>query len=226
MNISRKVKRISMILTAMGGLSVLSFNCAPSMFKAAGNSSLSSVSLSSCGGSDCFAKPTSPYTLMTSYQVFATMLNVTGLNGQVSATMQAEYDARTGALADNDSLTSLNAPLQMAATGVAGEVCNALITKETALAAAQRRFFSGVDFNQNMTASSPAAYSASVDAMSRAFWGRAPSSEEVAIMESFRSEFVSSYGTTATGGNQVQALRKLYLSACAAMLSSFDTVIN
>lgn len=199
-------------------------NCSPSMFKPAGSGS-GDFSSTGCEP-NCFSKPSSPYTMMTSLQVFSSMLNVTDQNGAISTSMRQEYDARTGSLADNDNLAVINAPLQMATTSMAGEVCNGLLGREGALAAADRKFFNQVDFTRNMAGNSPAAYAAAVDSMAIAFWGRGVNDEERQAMNEFYSDYASSYGATGSAQDQVRVTRKLYLSACSAMLSSFDAFVN
>ena len=199
-------------------------NCSPSMFKAA-SPKQSDFSSSGCGA-NCFEKQSSPYTMMTSLQVFSSMLNVTEQSSAISTTMRQEYEARTGSLADNDSLAVVNAPLQLATTSIAGEVCNGVLNREVPLTAAQRKFFVQVDFSRNLAGNTTAAYSSAVDAMAEAFWGRSVNDEERLAMNEFYNDFAGSYGLLGSAQDQVRVTRKLYLSACAAMLSSFDAFIN
>jgi hypothetical protein len=222
----KKWMRIGALVGLMTGVVTLHFNCAPSMFQP------TSFSQSSTGGGslgcepNCFEKPASPYTLMTSHQVFSTMLNVTGQTGAVSGTMRQEYDARTGSLADNDNLASVNAPLQMATTSLAGEVCNSLLTREQGLAANARQFFSQVDFNRNLAGNTTAAYTLAIENMARSFWGRALTADETQVLNQFYNEFSTEFSAGLSAADQVRLTRKLYLSACSAMLSSFDAMIN
>ncbi|HMN67215.1 MAG TPA: hypothetical protein PKC28_01630 [Bdellovibrionales bacterium] len=227
MKISKKWRMILTLTLGMGALSTLTFNCAPRLFEPLhprGSSSLSSYR-SPCGLPDCFAKPESPYAMLTSFQAFSSMLNVTDQVGQVSASMLAEYDARKGALPDSDNMAAINAPMQMSGTSLAGEVCGALIAKETT-AGAVRKFFTDVDFTRNIAGNPAAAYDKTIQTMARNFWGRSISSEEHSILSSYYADFAASYGAQGNAAEQVRATRKLYLSACAAMLSSFDAMIN
>ncbi|MBX3023215.1 MAG: hypothetical protein KF799_16190 [Bdellovibrionales bacterium] len=210
--LNMKWKRISLILAAMAGLSTLSFNCAPSMFQAPKGHGFSFSSF------DVFAAPkVSPYSLMTSRQTYKTFLNVTGQEGAATTAQQNEYDLRSATLATTDRLTNVNAPLQMAATSLAGEMCNGLLAKEIALPAASRRFFGQVDFARSAAQNTPAAFDAAVGMMATSFWGRAPSSEESKLLNSFYTEFSAGAGTAAAG------TRNLYLAACTGMLAAFDT---
>lgn len=211
--INLKWKRISLILAAMAGLSTLTFNCAPSMFQAkSGDFS----SLSSTG--DVFsAVRNSPYTLMTARQTYKTFLNVTGQEGAQTNNQLNEYTARFSTLATTDRVTNLNAPLQMAATSLAGEVCNGLLAKEVAAPAANRKFFGQVDFTRAASANTRAAFDSAIEVMANSFWSRPPSEEEKTMLGSFYTEFSGSAGTAAAG------TRTMYLAACTGMLAAFDT---
>ena len=219
--ISTKWTRISLLIAAMVGLSTLSFNCAPKLFEGAklGEGDFSSAGTPGPGGTEPIAQ--SPYALMTSNQLFQSMLNVTDQVGAVTTVQRQEFDARTNTLSDNAQLVTISAPLQMAGTSLAGSVCDGLITKEAALAAGSRKFFPQVDFGQALSAGQSAGFNASVMAMSRSFYGRAPTSDESQILGAYFQDFVTSYGSGGTAST-----RKLYLSVCAAMLSSFDSLVN
>lgn len=220
--------RVGRLLIILGGMvSVATFytNCSPSSFQAAHSTHQSSTGF---GCTKCFDKPASPITMMTSFQIFSTMLNVTEQNGNVDpqGSLKREYDARSGSLADNDNIAGVNAPLQMAATAVAGEVCNSLLTREQALGINGRKFFNGVNFGANLAGNTSSAYASSTEAMAQAYWGRSMTPDEMKIMNDFYADFVSSFGTQGAAAEQVRATRKLYLSACSAMLSSFDAISN
>jgi hypothetical protein len=209
-----KWTKITIILACMAGMSTLTFNCAPNMFMAAkgGSSDFSSMI------GDIFNAPSnSPFVLMTARQTYKTMLNVTGQEGAQTTTQVAEFGARAASLSTNDKLSNVNAPLQMAATSLAGEVCNGLLTKEAAAPAANRKFFAQVDFTKPASGNSQAAFDAAVSTMASSFWNRQPTAEEQGTLDSFYSDFAASAGTAAAG------TRNLYLGACTGMLGSFDT---
>jgi hypothetical protein len=207
-------QRTFIILVSMGALSTLSFNCAPSLMQAADYSYLNQ---GSTAGLDTFEMPKdSPWVLQNTFQVFASMANVTGQAGAVTANQLAEYDARAGAMSQTDKITDINAPLQMAASSLAGEFCNGLIAREQA--AMNRIYFTGVNFAANLAGNTTQAYANAVGAMAQGFWGRAIKPEEISIMQSYYNDFVSSAGAN------VNQTRALYLATCAAMLASFDTI--
>ncbi len=212
-----KWKKISVVLVGMAGIAVLNFNCGPSLFKAANFSSTGGPGASGVAIDIFDAPKTSPYALMNTYQVFASYANLTGQELEITAAQRAEYDARTGALSQTDKISDVNAPLQMAATSLAGEFCNGLIAKESA-AGAERRFFTNVNFGANLSSNSADTYRAVIQTMAQNFWGRDLKPEESSILEAYYNDFVS------TAGNQAAQTRALYLATCAAMLSSFDTI--
>jgi len=209
-----KWKRISIIIVGMAGLSTLTFNCAPSMFqsaKSASNSSFGRVF-------DVFNAPkNSPYVLMTAKQTYKTFLNVTGQEGAQSNTQLNEFSARASSLSTNERLTNVNAPLQLAATSIAGEVCNGLLNKEVAAAAASRKFFSQVDFTKPVGQNSQSAFQSAVNVMAQSFWNRAPTADEAAQLNQFYNDFSATAGTAAAG------TRNLFLGTCTGMLASLES---
>lgn len=219
LSISKKWMNISVILFGMFGLSTLSFNCAPALFQAAsvapgtlGSSSLGDVI--SENPKEIFVEPKSPFVLMTSKQMFQSMLNLTGQFNRKTAAQQTEFLARTQSLPDVSNVASVNAPLQLASTSLAGEVCRKLIDDEKA---GTRRIFTGVDFNAG-PANQAAGYTASVTNMAIKFWGRSPSRSEASELTTFFQDFTS--GVT----NNAAETDKLYLATCSAMLASFDAI--
>jgi len=218
--ISPKWSRVSLIVLGLAALSTQTFNCSPQLFesKRAGENSSSS----SLGESIFDAPKRSPYTLMTSHQLFQSMLNVTGQSGSASGNQKAEYNARTGALADNDRLTSINAPLQMAATSLAGEVCIGLIAQEEALTMPLRRVLASVDFTQAPSQNGGAKFVDVVNKMANSFWGRDPKSTELQLLNEYYADFVA--GIPEGQVTQASQTRALYLGLCSAMLSSFDAM--
>ncbi len=214
----KKSIRVVAVSGFMLSLATLMFNCGGKQFRSAGNDETSSASVTTPGA---FDKPSSPYAQMTAEQQFNSMLNVTG-QAAPSGTMKAEYILRQGSLADNDNLAGVTAPLLMASTSLAGEVCNGLLSKEKAMAAASRTFFQQVDFNQTIAANSAAGYSASAEALAQALYGRSLSAEEQAILVGFYTEFNADL--TAAQAAQPAQTGALYLSLCSGMLASYDSM--
>ena len=214
----RKSIRVLAVGGFMVSLATLMFNCGGRQFKSAGNHETSSASITTPGA---FDKPSSPYAQMTAEQQFNSMLNVTGQSA-ASGTLKAEYVLRQGSLADNDNLAGVTAPLLMASTSLAGEVCNGLLVKEKAMAAASRTFFQQIDFTKTIAANSGTAYSASAEALAQALYGRSLTTDELAILVAFYTEFNA--GLTAAQAAQPAQTGVLYLSLCSGMLGSYDSM--
>lgn len=210
-----KFRRITALIVAMFGLATLSFNCAPSLFE---NADYGSPSTTQNTGPDIFSdQKMSPWVLQNTYQVYSSFGNVTGQYLAFTANQLAEYDARTGALSQTDKISEINAPLQLAATSLAGEFCNGLIARESAAGAA-RKYFTGVNFGAALSGNNATLYQNSIEAMAQGFWGRTINQDETNILSAFYTDFV------ATAGTQAAQTRNLYLATCSAMLASFDTI--
>lgn len=211
MKISRKWKKIAIVAFGMFGLSTLSFNCSPSLFQA---KDFSSVSAKGVTPITKFDEPKSPYVLMTSKQVFNSMLNLTGQANRKTDAQQTEYLARMQSMADTSNLASVNAPMQLSITSLAGEVCRKVINDEKS-GALPRNLFTGVDFTKGPSGQA-AGYTVAVSKMARTFWGRDVSENEGHHLTTFFQEFTAGVADTAAETD------KLYLATCAAMLASFD----
>lgn len=205
---SRKWKKIAVILSGMFGLATLSFNCSPTLFESAKGSGGSGGAL----GAQSFGETNAPLTLFTAEQTYQSMLNVTGQSD--APVSRTEYLARFGTMSSTSSLTNLNSPLMLASTSLAGDICNNMFTKEAATNLPW--YFGGVAFN---AAPNHATYQAAMTNLARGFWGRNITGDELAALDGFYSEMTS-------GATQNSALtRAVFVGACAAMLSSFDSLV-
>ena len=205
--LSNKWQKISVILMGMCGLATLSFNCSPALFEAQRGGSSGSVELFSV-----FEKTNAPITLLTAEQTYQSMLNVTGQSAPIART---EYVSRFGTMSSTPNLTNMNSPLLLASTSLAGDVCNSAITSEIS-AATPRRLFASINF---AAAPDEGAFQNSAAAMAEAFWGRRINGEELAHLNSYYAEMTT--GVTANAA----LTRAVALGACAAMLSSFDSLV-
>lgn len=207
LKLSNKWKKITAILMGMCGLATLSFNCSPALFESKKGGSSGSAELFSV-----FEETNAPITLLTAEQTYQSMLNVTGQSAPVA---RVEYVARFGSMSSTPTLTNINPPLLLAASSLAGEVCNTAITTEMN-ATAPRRLFASINF---AAAPDQGAFQGSVAAMAEAFWGRRINGEELAHLNSYYAEMTT--GATANAA----LTRAVALGACAAMLSSFDSLV-
>ena len=208
----RKLTSLIVIAGGMALTSTLMFNCAPSLFQA---NSGGSLNLASSLPPEVDASR-SPIALMSVNELFHSMANVTAQTNQVPDDMRAEFGTRAGALADNPFVTSVNPPLQLAATALAGEACNGVIAREAASAADARRFFRGINFAAGPAEQSAEAIQDAVIAMAQAFWGRGPTADEVAQLRQFAADLPE--------GASAAQTRAVVLGTCTAMLASFDAI--
>jgi hypothetical protein len=207
--LTNKWKKISVILGGMCALATLTFNCSPALFESAKGSG----SGSTFDTFSAFESTNAPLTLLTAEQTYQSMLNVTGQSD--APVSRTEYMGRFGTFSSTPTLTNLNSPLMLASTSLAGDICNNLIAKESA-GGATRRYFAAVNFS---AAPDAASYQSAVAAMATSFWGRAISSEESGLLNGFYTDM------TSTGTKNAAMTRAVTLGACAAMLSSFDSLV-
>lgn len=213
---SRKWKRIAIAVAGLCGLSTLSFNCAPSLFQSATFSSSGSTSLFST-----FSKVDTPVSLMTGEQIYQSMLNVTGQTQAATATQEEEYKSRINAFSQIDNLANMSSPMMLAASSLAGEVCSGLVAKEKALGASARRFFQAIDFSKKPSDNNLDGFLSSMDVFAVSAWGRHMNPDEQRIF----SEYFEEYKANLTATNNAAQTDNLCISACSAVLSSFDALV-
>lgn len=165
----------------------------------------------------CFQEFNSPFSLMTVGQVYQSMLNVTGLSN--TATAQPEFAVRAPAFSESDSLNSVNGPLLLGTTALAGEICGKKADDEVPLAPGARRLFSDLDFSQSITQNGTARFQAAAARLSNIFLGRGMNMEESQLV----AEFVTDFRVNATADDASQSMG-LAIGLCTAMLSSFDAI--
>lgn len=209
--LTRRFRNVSLAIFALTATTMLTFNCAPSFFKAATGGV---ADFSSAIGSDVYEKRDTPIVLMNAEQTFETMLNVTGQSFQPSNTQRQEYATRFASLSSDDNITGISSALMIASTSLAGEMCNGVMTAERN-GTVPRRLFPNVVFT---AAPNPTQYAESVSAMAQAFWGRDLNEEERVSLETYYNGFVQ--GATANA----DLTNDLYLTTCSAMLSAFDAI--
>lgn len=162
-----------------------------------------------------------PYALLSAEQTMASMLRVSNVS-TVSTALSTEYTNRYGSLAAGNDLSMANGPLMLGATSLAGEVCNSVLTTEKAQAATARSFFGSVNFTTGVSSVTNDQFNASVRGMARSYWGRNETAEELALLQSFKGEFITALAANAR--TQAASTSNLMLATCAAMLSSFDAL--
>jgi len=223
----RNIKNAAIVIGLFGTLSFYGFNCAPPSFQVADDGSASLVLSSNgivpvddVGTSTLETKTDLPFALLTAEQVFFSMLNVTDQQNFSNA-IRDEYAIRSGSFSVIPDLKTVNGPMLLAITSLSGEVCNGLVAREQAIAdVSQRKFFGSVNFAQAIANLNAAGYTDVVTKLSNSFLGRAPSSAELTIFNSFRTDFTAAIPAANIG--QAAQTRALVLSTCSALLSSFE----
>lgn len=194
-------------------LLVVGMNCSPNSMK--GNSSLNASR-----ESDLLAKQADlPLALQNGEQTLTSMLNVAGIT-QATAGINNEFAIRSTSLSEKSYLTVMNGPLFLSSTSLAGEVCNALIARERPLAQGQRTFFQLTNFAAGPASITDAEYNQTIANLGLSAWGRALSETEKTLFVDFKNDFILSL--TAAARTQAAQTNNLYISTCAAVLSSFE----
>ncbi len=218
------LKNIAFLTVLFGGLSFYSFNCAPASFVVDDSGSLSLSSngeiITGDGGPSLDVKVIAPQALLTSEQIYESLLNLTGQKATVTNGQIQEFERRSGSFGVSSQLDKVNAPMMIALTSFSGEICNGLVQREQGQPADQRKFFQGVNFGAAVAMLNETSYQESVSRMANSFLGRSPSSEEVTLFNQFRTEFIAAIPAANIGQNA--QTRALVLSTCTALLSSFD----
>ncbi|WP_413291046.1 hypothetical protein [Bdellovibrio sp. HCB337] len=162
-----------------------------------------------------------PFALLSAEQTLVSMMKVTNTTVASNALL-TEYSGRYGALAAGNDLSMMNGPLMLGSTSLAGEVCNSLLTQEKALADGSRNFFNGINFTTGVASVSDVAYNTAIRGMARSFWGRLETTEEQALMATFKTDFINALAANVR--TQAASTNNLILGTCAAMLSSLDAI--
>ena len=91
------------------------------------------------------------------------------------------YSSQAGVFPIAGEVKTLTAPAQLAYLQLGSEICNDLVSKE-AVAGATKSFFEQVDLTAANGAITPAVLDNVKGKLARSFWGRAPASEELQII--------------------------------------------
>lgn len=163
-----------------------------------------------------------PYALLSAEQTLSSMMKVTNVT-TASTALKNEYNGRYGALAAGNDLGMANAPLMLGSTSLAGEVCNSLITQEKAIMdASARNFFGSIDFANGVSSVGDADFKASVRGMARSFWGRNETTEELTLIQQYKTDFITALAEA--DRTKAASTSNLIVASCAAMLSSVDAI--
>jgi len=132
--------------------------------------------------------------------------------GAVSSRTSAMWEEKKGTISENGKVKSLTAPMLVAATSIAGEVCKDLVDTEKNAP----RLMLGINFNSQDLPSSNN-IKAAIRRLARSCWARDEDPFESQIIE---DSLYQTFGTTAEASKSEKSM--IYL--CTAMLSSLDTI--
>lgn len=217
-----RIYQIKLVLLVLifGALSVVGFNCGRPQFQVDQNLVSYSNDSSSAMLVSSSDKVDTAWALLTSEQVFRSMLSLTN-QSQPTTAMINEYNSRAGGLGVTTNLNLMNGPMMIAVTSLAGIVCDGLITKEAAMMSGQRTFYNSIDFTKGPSLVSDTAYADMVSRFSNHMWGRDLDQDEQAIYAGYLSEFRTNL--SATDVNLASQTKVLALSVCTSALSTFDS---
>lgn len=162
---------------------------------------------------------TVPYALLSSEQMLKSMASLT--ETPVNGTIMNEYNNRQAVFAAGNDLRLVTSPMLIAVANLSSVFCDETLRREINQPAAERRIFTDINFTTNVRAITNQNFSVVTGKLSRAFWGRGPSSEEMQILVQGKDAFVAALTTQEANANA--SSRGLMLFTCTAMLSSLDS---
>ena len=156
--------------------------------------------------------------LIYNKQLLDNMVTCTGI-GTPSVQTVDEWQGRQSSFSEYGYATDVTAPMLMAITAVAGEVCNDLLDKEENLSADQRRIYNSVNFAAGVSALNSTVTADMVRRMARACWARNENPDELQIVQDELATALA--GVNATDPVQTH---NAALMVCTAMLSSLSGI--
>lgn len=212
----RKIQAVVLFPLLAGTLLVSFQNCSPGVVQSA---KLASVGPEGATGN--LDEDTKPVTVAYSENILTSMQLQTGLQTPSGRVLTANTSAKAK-ISETGKADTVNAPMWMAVTNLAGEVCLDLITDEKAKAADARRFFSSVDFSKAPDALSADNKNDIIRRMARNFWGRnETAAEKTLLLSSLDSVLAQPRRTGIADGTETE---DALIYTCSAMLSSLDAI--
>ena len=206
--------RTQILLALMGVSLMMGFqNCAPGTLMTSTTSS--SVFSVGDGSMDSTSNDKIAYQVNYSENILTSMLTVTGVTP--NNTTLSSYNDKKTKISETGLANTITAPMWLAVTNLAGDVCRNLVTQEVALTSTNRSFFSQVDFTQGPSKVSASIQNDVIRRMARAYWGRNETVQELSLIKGATSS--SFTGVTDNGATTQNEM----LFICAAMLASLDS---
>lgn len=203
------------VILSVGNGCSKSFTSSPSTGSNATGGGVDGAGGGGSGGADDMTVIPGARTVSIVYakQVMDQLSSCSGLSAPSAATMTM-YEQKKGAISTYGSAGSVTAPMMMAVTSIAGEICNDLINQETKLG---ERLFVGFNMTAN-TLPGDAQLSDTITRLSLSCWQRNESSGE-------RQALLGLINSSIRSG-EANASRKAALMLCTSMLSSLDALLN
>ncbi len=189
-------------------------NCAPGTLnsKSLASTSDSTSSFSECADGVCEVVDQKVVAVSNSQNTLTSMLQQTGVTNPSNRTMNT-YGTQGTKISETGASNTVTAPMWVAITTVASEVCNDLVNQEKALPANDRRFFTSIDFTKGFNMMSAQAKEDSIRRLARNLWARNESGQEKILIRAAVDEAFS--GSTAAADTD-----KAAFFICTTMLSS------
>jgi hypothetical protein len=205
------------IVLSLFGLLTLNQNCAQSGYQ---STTLEEPNTGTPikGEEPLIAKPSYPrFNLMSANQVYQTFLSLTEQNVDTN-TQRTEFNLRRSSFSDQGEVQSVNSPYLLAATSLAGTICNDLVQRERTLSSENRHYFKGINFTQNTASVNDEIFETLVKNLAKKFWKKDLNQKELQALMEYKRTF--SEGVT---DNTTQTLN-LVISTCSALLSNIGVV--
>ncbi|MDX9730958.1 MAG: hypothetical protein RBT63_04220 [Bdellovibrionales bacterium] len=164
---------------------------------------------------------TKPVTVAHSENVLVSLQMLTGVRTLSTRTLNTVSSAQAK-ITETGRADSVNAPMWLAVTNLAGEVCLDLIDEERAKAAGERRFFGQVDFAAGPASLSQNVRNDAIRRMARNFWGRNETAAERTVINMSMEQILEL--PRRTNANEVTDTQDVVLFMCTSMLSSLDAI--
>ncbi len=157
--------------------------------------------------------------LLSSGQVLESMSSVTGI--PIDTPVQSEYQRQLDVLAGSFNLETVTPPMLIGITNISAAFCNQLVTREAKIATmAMRKQFKTINFATRPENLQAQDFTAAVQSLALAFWGREATTAELASFDEARASFLSGRDMTRA---VTQNTNSLMILICTGMLSSFDS---
>jgi hypothetical protein len=158
------------------------------------------------------------------FEQIAQSLNHLGGLSSTSGNLKREIASRITSLPEKNSLSLMSAPVLLASTSIAGQVCADLISQEKSITnAATRRYLKTIDFKKGPAQFANAeAFVAAHDGMIQDFWHRSLNTAE----RSLYIEYFNDMTGLLSDAQKVSAIEteRLLQGSCAVTLSSFESL--